>query len=296
MEESSEFIAQELLSDSVDRELRKMANVFPWIDDDKASSYFELSLGNVPEYMKNVSLIASKTYTRGLIVISIFFDGVIYFVIQGGEGDQALLDVRFPDVSQHGQGLHLNSYNDHTCCYRKLTLWHVLSTESTASRLQKRELPKIKTLNVSSKNYQQTYCILKSSWDNNSPVLTVHHDVLFRFGSWCYCGRVQLTPAITLSDIPFVIPALRMQQSRLDFLCDVSQVPTTSPFASALAYVQSLSPLIEDHIEQSEVTLKELIDRLTGMGLGDSVSRWLEGDPANSFFEFKVSPDNDLSE
>ena len=222
LEDASEFIAQELLSESVDRELRKMASVFPWIDDDNSSTYFELALSLVPAYMSKIKMIASKTYTRGLILISIYNEGTIYFIMQPGEGDQALLDVRFPDVSQHGQGLHIDTYNDHTTPYRKLTLWHVLGT--SASKKLPKEMPKIRTINVSTKNYQQTYCILKSAWDNNSPTLTVHHDVLFRFGSWCYCGRVQLTPSLSLADIPFVIPALRMQQSRLDYLCDVNQV------------------------------------------------------------------------
>lgn len=49
-------------------------------------------------------------------------------------------------------------------------------------------------------------------------------DARDRFGSWCYSGTVQLTPALALVDIPHVIPALRMQQSKLDFMCDVSQV------------------------------------------------------------------------
>ena len=222
LEDSSEFIAQEILSESIDHELRKMASIFPWIDDDNSSTYFELALGSLPTYMDKVKMIASKTYTRGLIVIAIFYESSIYFIIQPGEGDQALLDVRFPDVSQHGQGLHLDSYNDHIVPYRKLTLWHVLGT--TMNKKLPLEMPKIRTINVATKNYQQTYCILKSSWDNNTPTLTVHHDALFRFGSWCYAGRVQLTPALTLSDIPYVIPALRMQQSRLDFLCDVAQV------------------------------------------------------------------------
>lgn len=294
LEDASEFIAQELLSESVDKELRKMASVFPWIDDDNSSTYFELALSIVPAYMSKVKMIASKTYTRGLILISIYSEGTIYFIMQPGEGDQALLDVRFPDVSQHGQGLHIDTYNNHTTPYRKLTLWHVLGT--SASKKLPKDLPKIRTINVSTKNYQQTYCILKSSWDNNSPTLTVHHDVLFRFGSWCYSGRVQLTPSLSLADIPFVIPALRMQQSRLDYLCDVNQVPTTSPFAPALAYVQHITPLVEEQIIDSEKTLQDLIDRLTGMGLGDSVSKWLEGDPQNSFFEFKIVPDEAISE
>ena len=51
-----------------------------------------------------------------------------------------------------------------------------------------------------------------------------------------------------------------------------------------------------DRIERSEETLTALISRLTAMGLGESVSRWLEGDSADSFFEFKVAPDLALSE
>ncbi|KAJ1435887.1 hypothetical protein B484DRAFT_417010 [Ochromonadaceae sp. CCMP2298] len=171
-----EFIGQQILSEDVDKELRKMAAVFPWIDDDSASTYFELTL-QPPPFMKKVSMIASKSYTRGLIIISVYSEGVIYFVIQPGEGDQALLDVRFPDVSQHGQGLHIASYS-HT--YSKLTLWHVLGGSIKPTK----KAPVIKTLNVSSSNYEQTYIILKSAWDESSPTLTVHHDVLFRFGSW----------------------------------------------------------------------------------------------------------------
>ncbi len=293
LEDAVEFIAQELTSESVDKELRKMSNMFPWIDDDSASTYFELALGNVPDYMKKISLIANKTYTRGLIIVSVYFERTVYFVVQGGEGDQPLLDVRFPDVSKHGQGLHINSYSDQALMWRKLTLWHIIPSEGISIR---REMPKIRTLNISSANYEQTYCILKSSWDSYSPSLSVHHDVLFRFGSWCYAGRVQLTPSLSLADIPYVIPALRMQQSRLDFLCDVSQVPTTSPFAPGLAYLQQVTPLIESQIVGSEDSLKALIARLTNMGLGESVTKWLEGDPSNSFFEFKIEPDSDISE
>lgn len=288
-----EFLAAELVSEAVDKELRKMSALFPWIDDDKAATYFELALGEVPAYMRSVSLIANKTYARGLIIISVYFERTVYFVVQGGEGDQPLLDVRFPDVSKHGQGLHISSYSDPAACWRKLTLWHVLETEGMQTL--RRDIPKIRTLNVSSRNYEQTYCILKSAWDSYSPTLSVHHDVLFRFGSWCYAGRVQLTPSLSLADIPFVIPALRMQQSRLDFLCDVSAVPTTSPFAGGLEYVQRISPLVESQIVNSEDSLQSLIARLSSMGLGESVTKWLEGDPANSFFEFKVEPDAELA-
>lgn len=294
LEEAVDFIAREITSEGVEKELRKMSNMFSWIDDDSSSTYFELALGEVPDCMRRVSLIASKTYTQGLIIVSIYYERTIYFVVQGGEGDQPLLDVRFPDVSKHGQGLHISSYSEPSLPWRKLTLWHVL--ESDGSAQLRREIPKIRTLDVSSKNYEQTYIILKSSWDASSPALSVHHDVLFRFGSWCYAGRVQLTPSLNLADVPYVIPALRMQQSRLDFLCDVSAVPTTSPFAAGLQHVQQIAPRIEEQIVGSEEALKSLIARLSSMGLGESVTRWLEGDPSNSFFEFKVEPDASTAE
>lgn len=289
LNEAIDFTGEEMISDHVENELNKMAGVFPWINDDSASTYFELSLGNLPDYMDKIGLIASKTYTRGLIIISIYYEGTIYFVIQSGEGDQALLDVRFPDVSRHGQGLLLACYNDHTVPYRKLTLWHA----SEANEVVITKLPtKIKTLSITTSTYQQTYCIMCSNSERQA-VASVHHDVLFRFGSWCYAGRVQLTPSLGLADIPFVIPALRMQQSRLDYVFDTGNIPTNSPFANCLQHAHELGPLVDEQIANSEEALRSLIDRLAKMGLGESIARWLEGEPQNSFFEFKLAPNDD---
>jgi len=291
LNEVSNFVSGEMLSENIDKELRKMATVFPWIDEDDSKTYFELSLHSIPSFMNNVGLVATKTYTRGLIILSIYSDSTVYFLIQSGEGDQALLDVRFPDVSSHGQGLHLQTYNDPSVPWKKLTLWHMIPSNVPVVR----ELPKLRTISASSKNYEQTYCIMKSSWDAGTPLLSIHHDVLFRFGSWCYAGRVQLTPSLALADVPFIIPALRMQQSRLDFVYEVNNIPTTSPFAGVLGYISKIGPLIEQQIVASEGYLRDLIDRLTKMGLGESVSRWLEGDPSNSFFEFKIQPDSETA-
>jgi hypothetical protein len=288
--EASEFFSSEIVSEEIEKEMRKMSSVFTWIEDDTSQTYFELTVNDVPSCMENVGLIASKTYTRGLIIISIYVEKVFYFVVQSGEGDQPLLDVRFPDVSKHGQGLLLSTYNDPLEPWRKLTLWHILDYDASSSSTI-RTMPKIRTISVSSSNYQQTYCVMKSTWDPNTGVISVHHDVLFRFGSWCYAGRVQLTPTLTLSDVPFVIPALRMQQSRLDYYCDTANVPTNSPFAKCLSYVQSREALIEREVFECESALQDLINRLTKMGLGESVSKWLEGDSSNSFFEFKLGAD-----
>ena len=292
LSDSVDFFATEMIQDSLQDELRDMAKIFPWVDDDNSSTFFEMDLENIPSYMDCVSLMASKTYTRGLIIISVYSDKRLYFVVQSGEGDQALLDVRFPDISKHGECMQLASYHDQSVCYRKLTLWHAV--QKVIPIIAQKELPKIKTLNVSSKSYTQTYCIMKSSWDSSSPQLSVFHDVLFRFGSWCYSGRVQLTSTLALADIPLIIPALRMQQSRLDFLCDTSNVPITSPFAGALNFVSRTAPLVEHQVEQCDVLLQNIIEqtRRDSPEEADAIERWLEGDPSETFFEIACTMDS----
>ena len=120
-----EFCASEVTSDVVDQELKKWSAVFPWIEDSAAATYFELSLDQTAA-MEGISMMCSKNYYRGLILITIYCAGCFYFIVQSGEGDQALLDIRFPDVSKHGQGLHISTYTDPSIPYRKITLWHVL--------------------------------------------------------------------------------------------------------------------------------------------------------------------------
>jgi hypothetical protein len=249
MEDALEFLAQELSSEAVEKELIKMSSVFPWIDDDTSATYFELAISFLPECMQKVRLMASKTYARGLVIISIYFDSHIYCVLQSGEGEQPLLDVRFPDVSKHNQGIMLNSYSQGG--FRKLNLWHNISSVniSPSQLLVKKELPKLKTIDLSTVNYEQTYVILQSAYESTTPtdatedsaIASNYHDALFRFGSWCYSGRVQLTAHLSLMDVPYVIPALRMQQSRLDYVSDVTALPVTSPFAHVLQYMRQVS-------------------------------------------------------
>lgn len=188
LHQACEFVAAEVTSSHVDDELKKWSSVFPWIDDDKAPTYFELAL-EPPKYMSKVSLIASKTYNRGLIVIGIYCEGMFYFVLLPGEGEQHLLDVRFPNVSSHGQGLHIASYREETPYWRKLTLWYSVTGGAVAKELSgASDTPKSTTTNISSAKYIQTYCILKSEPSSSGGGLSVEHEALFRFGSWCYSG------------------------------------------------------------------------------------------------------------
>lgn len=290
---ANDFIAEEITSDKVTAELKKWSHVFSWIEDESATTYFELTLEPHP-CMRNVAMMASKTYNRGLIIISIYIDSTLYFIMQNGEGDQHLLDVRFPDVSKRGQGLHLGSYYDSHPTFRKLTLWHSIPAEPTTSvAAPVRPVVNNKVVDISSTEYIQSYCVMRSQTGQSNPSIAAMHDAIFRFGSWCYAGSVQLTPSIGLSDIPFVIPALRMQQSKLQYFCDVKHLPETSKFARPLEFASRVAPAMEEQIVQSEEALRALIDRLNRMQLGDSVSRWLEGDSEDSFFEFKFTRDDE---
>ncbi|CAB1112685.1 unnamed protein product [Ectocarpus sp. CCAP 1310/34] len=144
------------------------------------------------------------------------------------------------------------------------------------------------TTNLTSTTYLQTYVIMKPTGTEEFGTNNAYRDVLFRFGSWCYSGTVQLIPTLALVDIPHVIPALRMQQSKLDFMCDVTQVPSKSPFAAPLEHMQRLMPLMEEQVASSEAVLTDLLENLSDMGLEDSVSSWFDGDSMQSFFEFQA--------
>ena len=65
-----------------------------------------------------------------------------------------------------------------------------------------------------------------------------------------------LSPYPHLTSTNTLSPPLPSQQSRLDYYCDVAAVPTNSPFASCLSYVQKLEPLIEREIYESEEALQ----------------------------------------
>lgn len=274
--EATDFAASELASARVHGELAKWSDVHTWLEDPTSQTYFEFEL-EAPTELADLALAATKTYAQGLIFITVYFEGALYVVVQDGEGAQPLLDVKFPDVSRPGRGIHLCSYRGQP--WRKLTLWNAAKAASKPRPTP----PRPKTLSLSSDAYVQTYVILKSVAEAGTFAANPHHEVLFRFGSWCYSGSVQLTPDLDLADLPHVIPALRIQQSRLDFVCDINRVPTTSPFSRPLAYMARVAPHLQSQLLAAEAAIAAHVD-----AYGADVTEWLEGDPSQSFFEFHL--------
>ncbi|KAJ1447725.1 hypothetical protein M885DRAFT_541742 [Pelagophyceae sp. CCMP2097] len=295
---AAEFAAGELSADHVHRELEKWGQVYSWMESEPQHIYFELQAAPA-ECMEGIALAATKTYARGLVIITVYHEGALYVVIQDGEGDQPLLDVKFPDVSQPGQGAHLASYAQPDDGKKrlfeatKLTLWHSL-TDAADTVVRAAPAAAVKTADLSTDSYVQMYTILKATDDGSAGADNAHHDVLFRFGSWCYSGSVQLTPLIDLADLPHLIPALRVQQSRLDFICDASRMPTHSPFAKPMKYLAEITPVLERELINAEAVLRKLLGKFSAMEVGNSLQSWLDGDAHGSFFEFQLVFDKEM--
>eukprot|EP00949_MAST-11_sp_MAST-11-sp1_P001538 g1538.t1 len=88
---------------------------------DAPEEYFELELTENCKSYKNVELLASKTYVRGVIMVLIYFDGSVYCTLSEGEGSQPLLDVNFPDMSRKGGGCQIGTF-EHPH-FRKMSVW-----------------------------------------------------------------------------------------------------------------------------------------------------------------------------
>ena len=93
--------------------------------------YFELELTDACKVYKNVELLASKTYVRGIILILVYFDGQFYCTMGEGQGDQPLLDVAFPDMSRRGGGCMIGTFSHPY--FRKFSVWQGTTPQQQAS-------------------------------------------------------------------------------------------------------------------------------------------------------------------
>ena len=254
-----------------------------WISENNV--YFQMC--GLEKLVEDNVFSCSKTYARGLIILSIFLDGVFYFVVSDGSDDQPLLDIRFPDLSKRDKFLQI--YAGPTGMIESLEILVCNSKRSIQSNLGNKSSHvqpqnyKTKTsteehVDITNLRYEQTYCILKAERYG-----TREREALFRFNSWCYNGQVDLSPEpLTLEDIPYVIPALRVQQKRMTFFCDAASIPTTTPFTKALEREAKLRNDLEKELQN--VLLEPL---------PDATSILMDGDTSETFFEFNMKKELD---
>jgi hypothetical protein len=283
-----DFIGSELASSRIERKLLKAASEFAWVDEDaEAKNFFELVSGGY-ECFDDIDFVASKTFVRGLVLLVIYYQRSFFVVLQDGEGEQPLLDVRFPDLTAHLQGVHLQTYREDDCTnMKKLTLWQAVKQ----GKHQSPPKPvKVQCKDVSGTGYNQTFLIRRTPGPqatarSGSDVTMAKaapslREVLFRFGNWCYNGHVDLGPKLELVDIPIIIPMLRRQQSALTFMCEVTKMPATSLFTPAMEHLATAVPAIQEELSRAEHFIKSLTN-----DNASRISQWLEDDSVECFFE-----------
>jgi len=283
LNKARDFVIAEITSDSIAARMTKLKDKHPWLDSlDKRDSgvYFEL-VGNVSALFPNVMFMASRSYAAGgLVIVTIYFEGVLYVTVEDTVGcDQPLLDINFPKISAScSRGATLAVYDNDDDPWMKLSVWQSMHETTVIQPQQSSDHPPVKDL--SSDAYVQSYVILKSQ--SNDEV----RDVLFRFGSWIYTGKVKLVPKLITADIPFVMPAIRLQQNNLDFLGDVNSLDASNPFVPILEVAMKTQARMEGVAAETEDSLRGLMEN------GES---WLAEDDDESFFEFSCFNDGSIS-
>ncbi|KAL3792157.1 hypothetical protein HJC23_009621 [Cyclotella cryptica] len=272
-EEARDFLISELSSDKTIHKINNLERTHRWID--SCHVYFEL-VGNSSHLFPDILFMCSKVhaYSTGLIFNIIYFEGTIYATIQDGEGEQPLIDVNFPDISSEGQGAVLSLYDNEGMPWMKLSIWQVKHFGINLHH----EPNQAAVSDISCDDYVQSYCILKTADGNDN------REVMFRFGSWCYRGQVDLATNLKLEDLPFLIPALLSQQSKLRFIGDVSCLPLECPHSLALEHCLNVAWIMEKEAAASHSILVSLLSRVANY-VSDDDKHWLDKDE-NYFFEF----------
>lgn len=106
-------------------------------------------------------------------------------------------------------------------------------------------------------------------------------------------SQVELVPKLSLEDLPYVIPALRVQQRNLKFVSDIKSLPSSNKFFTPLEYASKSLLYMETEAAGAEGYLRNLVSKEN-----DNRQHWLESDSNNakSFFEFNCIHDRDLKE
>ena len=93
------------------------------MDDESRNIYFELQLSSEgSEPLSCVEVAASKIHVNGILISTMYFGGTLYATISSGsEGEHALLDSSFPDVTTKGRGYTIGA-TPHSY-YKKFSVW-----------------------------------------------------------------------------------------------------------------------------------------------------------------------------
>lgn len=231
-------------------------------------------------------------YLKGLILVVIFSEGSYFAQVQeGGNRSQALLDVKYPDLSDKGRGHKIKSFAEDHPTYTDLYIWAPSETSKGSKKKggAKKSKPARKQVAESKQDlmgeggaYNQTYVVFKNIIANQT-LEPLRRDVFFRFGRWCYAGNVEIgTENLQLSDVPLVAPILQSQQSKLKYFCLAADIPSTSSFYEPMERMREACNFLVSRILDAMEEMEEMASTEP-----DNYA-WLLEDDAKTFFELRT--------
>jgi hypothetical protein len=108
---------------------------------------------------------------------------------------------------------------------------------------------------TSDSSYVQSYIILKTDGNKRK-----EREVMFRFGSWCYSGKVDLqTHNICLQHVPGLIREVRLAQRKLNFVGDVSTLSETNRFFKPM---QRMTRILPKYLEEEAASCEDYLRQI----------------------------------
>ena len=97
------------------------------MDGDTSETFFEFNMKK--ELDENIELMATKSYSsKGVVILSIFFQTKVFITIVNDTGEQPLLDSSFPDLTRSLLGCTIKEYDnniDSLMNVRSLSVWKI---------------------------------------------------------------------------------------------------------------------------------------------------------------------------
>ncbi len=132
LELAADFILEQLAVAS--DELQKLKDLLvgngqqPWIDGEGNDVYFEVQMtAEGAEMFAEIEVVCSKFYTKGILLSMIYIASTLFITISDADGEHALLDSSFPDVSVKARGYNLG-IKDHAF-FKKFSIWERTPTD-----------------------------------------------------------------------------------------------------------------------------------------------------------------------
>eukprot|EP01138_Halocafeteria_seosinensis_P010883 gb/GECG01011116.1/.p1 GENE.gb/GECG01011116.1/~~gb/GECG01011116.1/.p1 ORF type:complete len:645 (+),score=93.83 gb/GECG01011116.1/:1-1935(+) len=279
LNEALDFIYEEL--STVDEALAPFIESEPWLDDDNAALYFEFET-QASYDLQNAQVVFAKTFREEVLLTAIFHQGTFYVALHNAaDTEQGLVDTIFPQIYGKRQGIQLRAY-DHPV-FTKMSVWESSDPVPDPQRVAIGDQPTESSQHVNTDlsgvegSYTQIYVINRPK---NIFQGSTKRDALFRFGNWCYAGKVDFgVGQLHLGDVPDVLPALQRQQGNLAYFCDAGSFPDNNSFSEILrVYTASIRFLTNEMIN-----VEDRIAQLADTG----VTSWIDEDWAAAFFEMQ---------